>query len=321
MVSWAHMDEGTPGTSNIIALFGATGFIGFELQRSLLADGFGVRALIRPNTTNRHRVVNGVDVREVTLSDRAGIESAVCDVDVIIYSAGTVRGCGVADFREANVDGLRLICDVASKQTGPPLVILISSLAATRPELSHYAHSKHEGERVLQACNRLAWTILRPPAVYGPGDREMLPVFRLIRRGIALLVGPSQQRLSLLHVEDLARAVSTCLRRPNVCRGQIFEIDDGHDGGYDWNEIVALSKGRRPVTTVRVPRSLLSILSYINLLIARCLRRAPMLTPGKSRELSQETWLCDNTAFTSATGWRPVIQLGEGVQRLFSVTG
>lgn len=314
------MDEGNPRPLNI-ALFGATGFIGFELQRSLLAEGHHVRAPIRPGTSNRHRIVKNVDAMEVALCDRDAIESALCDIDVIIYSAGTVRGCSAADFKEANVDGLQVICDVASKRTDPPLVILISSLAATRPELSDYARSKREGEQTLQACGRLAWTIFRPPAVYGPGDRELVPVFRLIRCGIALIVGPSEQRLSLLHVEDLAKAVSACLRRPNVCEGHIFEIDDGHDGGYGWCEIVSLSKGRLPVAMIRVPKLILLSLSYINLLIARCLGRAPMLTPGKTRELSQETWLCDNTVFASTTGWRPLIQLGEGVRRLFSVTG
>lgn len=311
------MDEGSPGTSHI-ALTGATGFIGFELQRRLAADGFSVRAIVRPGSRNRNRIADGVEVSEVALNDGAGLEAAVENVGVVIYAAGTVRGRGRVDFKAANVDGLRAICTAIEKRTKPPHMLLISSLAATRPDLSHYAHSKHEGERIVQACEQIGWTILRPPVVYGPGDKEMLPVFRSIHLGLALIAGPRQQRLSFLHVEDLAHAVVAWLRRRTECTRQIFEIDDGHEDGYDWQEIIASCKGRVPVIKLFVPKSVASGLSHINLSIARCLRTAPMLTPGKVRELSQKTWLCNNALFTSITGWTPDVQLGEGVQRLFA---
>ena len=314
------MDEGSPGTSNI-ALTGATGFIGFELQRRLVADGFSVRAIVRPRSRNRNRVADGVEVTEVAMNDSAGLAAAVDGVDTVVYAAGTVRGRGRIDFQAANVDGLRVICEALSKRTKPPHVVLISSLAATQPELSHYAHSKCEGEQILQACERVGWTILRPPAVYGPGDKEMRPVFQSIRSGLALIGGPAEQQLSFLHVEDLARAVIASLRCRNECLNQVFEIDDGHTGGYDWSEIIACCKGRRAVIRIFLPKPVLAGLSYINLSIAYCLRTTPMLTPGKARELSQKTWLCDNAPFTSITGWTPEVQLGEGVQRLFAAPG
>ena len=318
--SRARMDEGSPGTSKI-ALTGATGFIGFELQCRLVADGFSVRAIVRPRSRNRNRIAAGVEVTEVALNDGAGLAAAVDGVDAVVYAAGTVRGRDRIDFQAANVDGLRVICEALPKRAKRPHVLLISSLAATRPELSHYAHSKCEGEQILRACEQVGWTILRPPTVYGPGDKEMRPVFRSIRSGLALIVGPAQQRLSFLHVEDLAHAVAASLRYRNECLSQVFEIDDGYAGGYDWSEIIACCKGRLPVVRMFLPKSVLSGLSYINLLIAYCLRIAPMLTPGKARELSQKTWLCDNAPFTSITGWAPEVQLGEGVQRLFAAPG
>ena len=314
------MDEGSPSTSKI-ALTGATGFIGFELQRRLLSDGFQVRALVRPQSRNRNRIATGVEVLQVALNDAAGVEAAVDGVDVVIYAAGTVRGRSLIDFKEANVDGLVTVCEAVSKRTKPPQVLLISSLAATRPELSHYASTKREGERSLQACDQFGWTILRPPAVYGPGDKEMLPLFRSIRFGLAPIVGPAEQRLSLLHVEDLAHAIVAWLRYRNACSSQVFEIDDGHEDGYDWREIIALSKGRLPVVKVFLPKRVVSSFGHINLMLARCLRTAPMLTPGKVRELSQKTWLCDNASFTSITDWTPAVQLDEGVRRLFAAPG
>ena len=311
------MGDDSRGTSSI-ALTGATGFIGFQLQRRLAADGVTVRALVRPGSRYRDRVAEGVEVSDVALDDGPGLAAALNGVDAVIYAAGAVRGRDFHDFTAANVDGLRTVCEVISNCSSAPRLLLISSLAATRPELSHYARSKREGERVLEDFGGIAWAILRPPAVYGPGDKEMLPLFRSIRAGLALIVGPAQQRLSLLHVDDLVSAVVSWLRCPEPCAGQIFEIDDGRKGGYGWQDIIAASRGGRPILKVFIPRQILAILGQLNLLSARCLRRAPMLTPGKVRELSQESWLCDNEPFTSITGWTPKVQLQEGVHRLFA---
>ena len=311
------MGDDSRGTSRI-ALTGATGFIGFQLQRRLAAEGFPVCALVRPRSSNRDRVAEGVEVSEVALDDGPGLTAALHGVDAVIYAAGAVRGRDYRDFAAANVDGLRTVCEAISDRSPAARLLLISSLAATRPELSHYARSKREGERVLKAFEGIEWAILRPPAVYGPGDSEMLPLFRSMRAGLALIVGPPHQRLSLLHVDDLVSAVISWLRCPEPCAGRIFEIDDGRKGGYGWPDIIASSRGRRPILKVVVPRRILAILGHLNLLSARCLRRAPMLTPGKVRELSQESWLCDNEPFTSITGWTPKVQLEEGVHRLFA---
>src|SRR3546814_14244242 len=62
----------------------------------------------------------------------------------------------------------------------------VSSLAAREPELSAYGRSKAESEK-LMAESGLDWAIVRPPAVYGPGDRESLELFRMAARGLVLL--------------------------------------------------------------------------------------------------------------------------------------
>lgn len=299
-----------------IALTGATGFIGRELQRQLRAAGYPVRALVRPGSRHRGQVLEDVQTVEVALDDERALVAALDGVKTIIYCAGAVRGAQLSDFEAANVDGLRHLGRAASRQGLPPHILLISSLAATRPHLSDYANSKFTGEHVLRMVST-RWTILRPPAVYGPGDREMLPLFRAIRAGLALVVGPRTQRLSLLHVEDLGRAVLACIATQDACNGMTFEPDDAQPEGHSWNDIIAAARGLMPVLKCPVPRSLLMLIARINLRLSRLFHYAPMLTPGKVRELSEPSWLCDNSRLRDVTGWAPQVPLRSGIARLF----
>lgn len=310
------MHEGAGGILTV-ALTGATGFIGRRLQRHLLDRGYAVHALVRPGSPNRRHIDSRASAVEVALTDAAGLDAALRGADAVIYCAGSVRGSSLDAFRPVNVEGFDRVCAASAAKAQPPRVLLMSSLAATRPHLSDYARSKCEGEEVLRRQPALAWTILQPPAVYGPGDVELLPLFRAMRAGLALRIGPQDQRLSLLHVDDLAAAVVAWLDAPAACRHRSFTVDDGHPGGYGWNELRSALRGTRPALPLVVPRWLLAVLAATNLALARACHRAPMLTPGKVRELSEPSWLCDNSAYTAATGWYPRIAFRDGARALF----
>ena len=145
----------------------------------------------------------------------------------------------------------------------------------------------------------------------------MLPILKMIRRGLLAHTGPANQRLSLLHVDDLVSAIITWLSAPQDCLHQSYSIDDGTPGGYNWSSIGrAVNDGK--FITLRVPAFVLKGAARLNLLISGLLGYAPMLSPGKVRELLQPEWLCDNRAFTEATGWQPQLDLMHGVQQLFN---
>jgi nucleoside-diphosphate-sugar epimerase len=144
----------------------------------------------------------------------------------------------------------------------------------------------------------------------------MRPLLDLARRGVAVRPGPHGQRLALLHVADLVRAVDACLTHGTECRQQAFAIDDGHPDGYDFEEIGDAVAGR-PVREFGVPGWALGAVAATNVIAARLFGYAPMLTPGKVREVRQPRWVCDNSAFTRATGWRPEIDLAHGARALF----
>lgn len=303
--------------NGLVALTGATGFVGKRLQSRLLDAGFRVRALVRPGSPRAAQLLPGCETIALQLDDAAALRDALADVSALVYCAGSVRGRSADDFRAANVHGVQHVAEALRSHKKAPPLLLVSSLAASRPHVSDYALSKHEGEMVLHSRLELPWTIMRPPALYGPGDQEMLPLLRWLRRGVAPVTGPLDQRLSLLHVDDFADAVHSWLLASTRCRHQTYALDDGTPGGYDWPAMGRAVAGR-PVRLLPIPGSVLRSASAINGLLSLALGYAPMLTAGKVRELQQADWLGDNRAFHAATGWQPKIDLAAGAQRLFA---
>ena len=303
-----------------VLLTGATGFIGQRLQKALLAQNTGVVALVRPASSHKDALLPGVKKLWADLSDHERLVPAVSRASAVIYCAGSVRGRRLEDFREANIDGVRSIVDALNRADTEVPLLLISSLAASRPQVSDYANSKYLGEQELKNRADFPWTIFRPPAVYGPGDREMLPVLRLARKGFVTPTGPVDQRLSLIHADDLASATLAWLECWRNCTHAVFTLDDGHSGGYDWaeiGEIVSHGDYRR----VNIPNWILFAAGRLNQAMSGLLGYAPMLTPGKARELTQADWVCNNKALSTATGWFPEIGLEQGVHSLFQTAG
>jgi nucleoside-diphosphate-sugar epimerase len=293
-----------------VALTGATGFIGGHIAEQLLAAGHRVRALARRPQPERP----GLDWIAGSLEESPVLERLVDGATAVVHCAGAVRGASLEHFQRANVEGTRTILEAAARPAVPPRFLLISSLAAREPRLSWYAGSKRAAELLLDAKrDRLSWAVFRPPAVYGPGDREILPLFLAMRRGWLPIAAPAAARFSLLHVRDLAGAVRAWLEAETP--GATFELDDGRPQGYDWEcvrQTAQAAWGRR-IRTVRVPVPVLRCAAAANLLLARATGRAPMLTPGKVRELTHADWVCDNTHIVRALEWNPTIRLSDAL--------
>ena len=306
--------------SKTVFITGATGFIGQRLASALLEQGHRVQVMVRPEKNTDNRVPKACEQVPVGLTDVDQLTHVIAETDALIYCAGSVRGRKPEDFATANIKGVKAMLEALgnldSSSVNTPPMLLLSSLAASRPELSNYAHSKFAGEQVLHTKSSLPWTILRPPAVYGPGDQEMLPLLKSIRRGLLAQVGPADQRLSLLHVDDLASAIISWVSAPQGCLGSTYSIDDGTPGGYSWQAIGEAVSDRK-YRTLKVPQYLLEVTAKTNLMFSTLLGYQPMLTPGKVRELLQPDWLCDNREFTDATGWKPRLDLKLGAKQLF----
>src|SRR3954462_770091 len=183
---------------------GGTGFVGSHLLRLALGQGYDVRALTRGWKPPEDEIawVDGALDRPETLQKLA------TGADAVIHIAGLLTARDRGDFEQVNVGGTANIIDAARK-AGVKRFIHVSSLAAREPELSDYGWSKARSEQVVGARG-LDWTIVRPPAVYGPGDRETLELFKMAKRGLVFL--PPAGRMSVIEVSDLSRFLLTLIR-------------------------------------------------------------------------------------------------------------
>lgn len=285
-----------------IALTGASGFIGRHIGDHLTARGHHVRALTRreppetaPSTTTPSTNERGTFcwVRG-EINDPAAIDRLLAGVDAVIHCAGLVKARRREEFFTANQQAVATLVDRIQNIGGqPPALLHMSSLAAREPDLSPYAQSKAGGEQILRDKGTgFDWLILRPPAVYGPGDFEILKLFKTLRYGLALVPGSTLNRVSVIYVHDLANFACRWIESPFLF-GQTIEVDDGTPGGYRMADIykTAADLLGRPVRTVSIPTPLLTIAAQMNRALGHVSGRALMLTPGKVRELLHPDWV------------------------------
>ncbi len=300
----------------LIAITGGTGFIGHAIGRQLLAQGYSLRMLVRnprklsPDTLQAASLIQG------DLADQDSLNRLVQGADAVIHCAGNVRGATRAQFDDTNVAGTRNLLR-AIKSTGAGARLLsFSSLAAREPQLSYYAASKLQAEQVLiDEGGGVDWTVLRPPAVYGPGDRELLPLFRLMARGVALTAGSPTARFSMIYVADLSSAAIAWLGS-TAATEKIYSLDDGQINGYDWHDIsrIAGELCGRKVRVIRPSSWLLDSAAWVNGRLATMTGRSPMLTPEKLRELRHHDWVCNSTDFQRDVVWQPQFRLADGLR-------
>jgi nucleoside-diphosphate-sugar epimerase len=307
------------GRKGAIAVTGVTGFIGGAIARHLTAAGWQVRGLVRSWSRARLRLssLDNLDLVEGSLENFSSLRKLVEGCQVVVHCAGAVRGAQESHFNQINVDGVASLVRATREVADSPLFFLLSSLAAREPHLSAYAASKKEGELQLAAlAGTMPWIALRPPAVYGPGDRELLPLFRLMEKGIAPLAGDHRSRFSLLYIDDLSAAIQSFLGRTDGLR-MVYELHDGHPGGYSWDEVFDIFSRLRAgkLLKINLPLPLLSKFARVNQIISPLMGKQPMLTPGKIRELKHLDWVCDNQVITAQTGWQPKVNLAEGLRR------
>jgi uncharacterized protein YbjT (DUF2867 family) len=293
----------------IVALTGGTGFLGGAVLTALLDRGHDVAVLARRPQPPRERVrwVPG------DLSDTAALATLVAGADAIIHVAGAINAPDRDGFADANVAGtarLAAAAETASLNGAGPRFILVSSLSAREPQLSDYGWSKRGGETALAATG-LDWTIVRPPAIYGPGDREMLEMFHMAARGLVLLPPPG--RLSIIHADDLARLLVTlALNRGGRTRGAIYEVDDGTPDGFrhvDFAHALGDATGQQ-VRTLSLPRALMMLAARGDRLL-----RGPRakLTPDRVRYFCHADWVASPQRAVPADIWTPAIGAPAGL--------
>ena len=287
-----------------LAVTGGTGFVGSHLLRLALEQGYDVRALTRGWKPPEDEIawVDGA-------LDRPDSLVKLCTgADAVIHIAGAINAPSRAEFEAVNAGGTANVIDAARK-AGVRRFIHFSSLAAREPELSAYGWSKMKSERLV-AASGLNWTILRPPAVYGPGDRETLELFRMARRGVVAL--PPRGHFSVIHVEDLCRLVLALLDEPDTW-GEVYEPDDGRIGGWEHRHF-ARTLGRlygKRAATVAVPRPVMRVAAGLD----RVFRRGKAkLTPDRVSYFCHPDWVVAAEKRPPVKLWEPLVKTPTGLK-------
>lgn len=295
----------------IIAVTGATGFVGQHVAKRLQAEGFEVRLLVRKPEAAMW--LDGFEVVKGALEDRDSLKWLTAGAHAVVHCAGAIKARRGNEFDLVNYDGTKRVAEMA-KKAGVKRFIHLSSLAAREPALSYYAASKRRGEAALREAgiDTIA-TILRPPAIYGPGDHATIDLFRWMSRPIAIMPGTTRSRISLLYVGDLADAITRLVTAGPETVG-MHEIADGRPGGYRWADITAIA-GKAQNRTIRcllLPAALVSLAGAVVEAVSAVTGYAPMLTRGKARELYHEDWVCHGNLLEDVLDWTPKVQFEEG---------
>ena len=312
---------------------GATGFIGTTLIERLLARGDGVHALVRDTGRASELREMGADLVRGDVALPNSFAEAVPDVDVVVHLAGLVKAMSREEFFSVNVEGTRSLARVAARSAGTKF-ILVSSLAAAGPStpgrprtetdrpapVSVYGQSKLAAEDALRAfAPSVDASIIRPPIVYGPRDKEFLPsLFRLAKTGVIAKSGMGEKHYSLIHVDDLVAMIIDVAERGarvDVAGASgVYFCADGVD--YTWEALArgALAALGRRGAVVPIPEVITWLAAGASSAAARLTGRPAILSLDKMMEIREPAWTCSSDKARRELGWAPRVSFVDGMR-------
>ncbi|MDQ7064065.1 MAG: NAD-dependent epimerase/dehydratase family protein [candidate division KSB1 bacterium] len=308
---------------------GASGFIGGFLVQRLLDDGVEVVCLMRKTSSRAYLPVDRIRIHLGSLQDVDSLKTAVQGVDVVFHLAGATKALSREDFFQINAGGTQNLLE-ACRQSGVklPRFVLVSSLAAAGPSadrqgiseedeprpVSHYGQSKLEAERIAAEYGRdLPVTIVRPPVVYGPRDRDVYQYFKQVNMGFALYLGREPRYFSIIHVRDLVEGIWAAGRAAQAVGRTYFLTNPQPESWRGLGQMIARAVGKEPVPIV-LPEWTASVVAVFGEMVARITRKPPLLGFDKIREMREKYWVCRGTRAETELGFRPAISAEEGIE-------
>jgi uncharacterized protein YbjT (DUF2867 family) len=287
----------------IIAVTGGTGFVGSRFVDAALAAGHSIRALTRRPQPPR----DGMTWVPGTLEDGTALHALVSGSDAVVHVAGLTNAPNRAAFERGNVIGTEAVVE-AARSSNVHRFVHVSSLSAREPDLSNYGWSKAGAEAVV-AWSQLDWVMVRPPAIYGPGDTDHIDLFKAARLGLVPL--PPGGRLSVIHADDLARLLLALTNSGSS--GVTYEADDGHDGGWshaDYARAIADAVGRKALL-LPMPATLVRLGAKADRLFRGAKAK---LTPDRAAYFCHPDWVIDPTKRPPSDLWMPNLLTAEGLK-------
>lgn len=314
---------------------GASGFIGSSLVEELTSQGWEVRALLRHSSRLDNLANQRFERAEGSLGDKKSLERAVQGVDFVFHLAGSVRARTQEEFYKANAQGTRNLAEAVSQRKGNPLsrFVYVSSLAAGGPQeefdlrvesypdvpVSDYGASKLQGEKELLIFkDKFPISILRPPMVYGPRDKDVFIFVKSVNRNLVPLLKPSSssanKHYSVIHVKDLCRAIYQAALASEVPSGEVFYVSE--DQTYTMEEIyatIAQALNRKPIH-LRLSPSLLKGVTSLLMLAQRFTGKTFALNSDKLNEILADYWICSNQKAKVQLNFEPEFDFRSGMK-------
>ena len=305
---------------------GATGFVGTHLVAALRARGDAVTCLVR--FPDRARGLDWTGVRLITgdLSSQAALREGCAGADVVFHVAGRISARNLGEYLAVNRDGTARVLEAMTAAPTRRLVH-VSTLAVGGPTLpgqpieesrppapvTDYGRSKLAAETLVRE-SQIAWTIIRPPVVYGERDRETLRIFRLARAGWGPVMGDGTQELSIIHAGDLAAAMIAAATATATVGHVYYATHPAVTTSAALVRAVGVAVGRTP-RLVHLPGALARIALWTVGSLASLTGRATLLSADKANEFLAPAWTCRSDALTRDTGWRAMTDLATGLAR------
>ena len=281
-----------------VAITGATGFVGKATLDAALHKALKVRALTRRPSVNR----DGVEWVSGTLDDTAALTELAQGCDAVIHIAGLTNTPNPGRFETANVTGTANML-AAAKEAGVGRFVFVSSLSAREPDLSAYGMSKARAEELVHKSD-LDWTIVRPPGVYGPGDKDYLDLFKAAKLGVVPV--PPKGASSLIHVEDLARLLVALVTANPKTKGQTYEPWDDNAYGYthkDLAKLIAEAVGNPNAVAAPLPPAVMQWGAKIDGFLRGGKAK---LTEDRVGYMLHKDWVCDIRKAPPISIWQAV---------------
>ena len=315
---------------------GASGFIGQQLVQMLVARGDEVACLVRKSSKSEPLVKMGAQLRFGDVCNPTGLPAAVADADVVYHLAGLTRAHNREVYCSVNEAGVRNILEACAQRTSPPTVVVVSSLAAAGPTreahlrtetepstpASDYGFSKRAGEIVAEAyATRLPITIVRPPAVLGPGDLPGFPLFRSVKRIRSFAVLGKRRLVAVIDVRDLAAGAILAAERGErlaangrAGQGYYYLSADECPTFGEFGRMIGRSVNRPYALAVRVPIAVIWAACGVGSLIGRIIRRPLYLNLDRARDLGGGHWGCSAAKAKAELGFAPGAPLPQRIR-------